>query len=90
MYCLICTKTKQKTILFFPGTTRMKKSVLVEHAKTQAHKQAIIAQKQRDITAVQLKKELESNDRVAFILLRQSFPIVFFSRFLLTNRLMYL
>ena len=76
MYCLICTKTKQKTILFFPGTTRMKKSVLVEHAKTQAHKQAIIAQKQRDITAVQLKKELESNDRVAFILLRQSFPMI--------------
>ena len=45
MYCELCTSTQQKTSLFFPGTTHMKKSVLVEHEKTQAYKRAVHKQK---------------------------------------------
>ena len=44
MYCEVCTITKQKSSLFYPGTSRIKKSVLVDHAKTRAHIDAVSKQ----------------------------------------------
>ena len=50
MYCELCTSTKQKSALFYPGTMRMKKSVLLEHSKTQAHVRAVVGHKSTGIT----------------------------------------
>ena len=51
MYCLCCTKTWQKSSLVYPGTNRIKKSVLVEHTRTQAHQRAIHLLAENESTA---------------------------------------
>ena len=63
MYCHWCTKTKQKSSMALPGTSRMKKCVLSEHDKTKAHKAAVEAMKHENRTAHLMLRELERNDQ---------------------------
>ena len=79
MYCEYCTSTKQKTSLFFPGTSRMKKSVLVEHVKTQAHMCAIVGQNQLIHSDLEEdEKGLLNTFKAVLFLARQDMAIIKF------------